>query len=94
MNRENEPRQAIERLRTDMLVAKEHLQRTIAAAVDFTPICDLVEGLHRKDHGRPSIDPVVMFKRILIQHLFVVRSLRQTMRDVEVNAAYRGFWGL
>ena len=29
----------------------------------------------------------------MIQHLFGIRPLRQTMRDVEVNAAYRRFLG-
>ena len=93
MNREQEQRQAIELLCTDMLVPKEHLLRKIDAAVDFTHIYDLVEALYCEDNGRPSIDPVVLFKLVLIQHLFGIRSLRQTMRDVEVNVAYRWFLG-
>lgn len=92
-NKETERRQAIELLCTDMLVSKEHLLRKIDAAVDFTHIYDLVETLYSEDNGRPSIDPVVLFKLVLIQHLFGIRSLRQTMRDVEVNVAYRCFWG-
>ena len=47
----------------------------------------------RQDNGRPSSDPVVLFKLALIQHLFGIRSLRQTMRDAEVNVAYRWFLG-
>lgn len=94
MNRENEQRQAIELLCTDMLVPKEHLLRKIDAAVDFTHIYDLVEDLYCEGNGRPSCDPVVLFKLVLIQHLFGIRSLRQTMRDVEVNVAYRWFLGL
>ncbi len=93
MNRENEQRQAIELLCTDMLVPKDHLLRKIDAAVDFTHIYDLVEALYCEDNGRPSCDPVVLFKLVLIQHLFGIRSLRQTMRDVEVNVAYRWFLG-
>lgn len=93
MNRESEQRQAIELLCTDMLVPRDHLLRKIDAAVDFTHIYDLVEELYCEDNGRPSIDPVVLFKLVLIQHLFGIRSLRQTMRDVEVNVAYRWFLG-
>ena len=92
-NKETEQRQAIELLCTDMLVAKEHLLRKIDAAVDFTHIYDLVETLYSEDNGRPSIDPVVLYKLVLIQHLFGIRSLRQTMRDEEVNVAYRWFLG-
>ena len=88
-----EQRQAIEMLCTDMLVPKDHLLRKIDAAVDFTYIYSLVEDLYCEDNGRPSCDPVVLFKLVLIQHLFGIRSLRQTMRDVEVNVAYRWFLG-
>ena len=78
---------------TNMLVPKDHLLRKIDAAVDFTHIYDLVEDLYCEDNGRPSIDPVVLFKLVMIQHLFGIRSLRQTMRDAEVNVAYRWFLG-
>ena len=37
--------------------------------------------------------PVVLFKLVLIQHLLGIRSLRQTMRNAEVNVAYRWFLG-
>ena len=36
---------------------------------------------------------MVLFKLVLIQHLFGICSLRQTMRDAEVNVAYRWFLG-
>ena len=71
---------------TDMLTPKDHLLRKIDAAVDFTHIYELVEDLYCEDNGRPGCDPVVLFKLALIQHLFRIRSLRQTMRDAEVNA--------
>ena len=78
---------------TDMLVPKGHLLRKIDAAVNFARIYELVEDLYCEDNGRPSCDPVVLFKLVLIQHLFGIRSLRQTMRDAEVNVAYRWFLG-
>ena len=93
LKKEAEQRQTIEMLCTDMLVPKDHLLRKIDAAVDFTHVYDLVEDLYCEDNGRPSCDPVVLFKLVLIQHLFGIRSLRQTMRDAEVNVAYRWFLG-
>ena len=39
------------------------------AAVDFNEIYDMVEPLYCADNGRPSVDPVVLFKMVLIQHL-------------------------
>ena len=93
LKRETEQRQAIEMLCVDMLVPGDHLLRKIDAAVDFTYIYDLVEDLYCEDNGRPSCDPVVLFKLVLIQHLFGIRSLRQTLREAEVNVAYRWFLG-
>lgn len=93
LKKEAEQRQTIEMLCTDMLVPKDHQLRKIDKAVDFNRIYELVEGLYCEDNGRPSCDPVVLFKLVFIQHLFGIRSLRQTLRDVEVNVAYRWFLG-
>jgi transposase len=54
---------------------------------------DVVEDLYCADNGRPSTDPVVLIKMALIQHLYGIRSLRQTVRDIEMNIAYRWFLG-
>ena len=75
------------------LVPKEHLLRKIDAAVDFDKIYEMVEDLYSEDNGRPSIDPVVLVKMILIQHLYGLPSLRRTAAEVEVNMAYRWFLG-
>ena len=60
---------------------------------DFGRNYELVEDLYCEDNGRPSCDPVVLFKPVLIQHLSGIRSLRQTIRDAEVKVAYRWFPG-
>jgi transposase len=52
-----------------------------------------VRPLYCDDNGRPSIDPVVLFKIVLIQYLFGIRSMRQTIKEIEVNMAYRWFLG-
>ena len=43
--------------------------------------------------GNPSIDPVVLFKIVFVQYLYGIRSMRQTIREIEVNVAYRWFIG-
>ncbi len=93
LKKEIKHRQAVEMICTDMLVPKDHLLRKIDAAVDFTRIYERVEKLYCEDNGRPSCDPVVLIKLVLIQHLFGIRSLRQTLRNAEVNVAYRWFLG-
>ena len=75
------------------LVPQDHLLRQISEAVDFSKIYEFVEELYCDDNGRPSIDPVVLFKMVLIQHLYGLPSLRRTADEVSLNIAYRWFLG-
>ena len=74
------------------LVPSDHLLRKIDKAMDFSFIYDELEDLY-SSAGRPSIDPVVLIKIVLIQHLFGIPSMRQTIKEIEVNLAYRWFLG-
>ncbi len=78
----------------DDLVPADHILRLIDDAIDFSFIYDEVEGLYASGRdGRPGIDPVSLFKIIFIQYLFGIKSLRQTIKEIEVNTAYRWFIG-
>ena len=74
------------------LVPENHLLRIIDKAIDFNFIYDEVENLY-SEKGRPGIDPVSLFKIVFIQYLFGIRSMRQTIKEIEVNVAYRWFIG-
>ena len=54
----------IEMVDTEGLMPAEHLLRKVDAAVDFSKIYEMVEPLYNEDNGRPSIDPVVLFKMV------------------------------
>ena len=86
-------RDLVEFVVIDQLVPKEHLLRKIDTAVDFTRLYEMVEPLYCEDNGRPSIDPVVLFKMVLIQHLYGLPSLRRTAEEVSANNCYRWFLG-
>lgn len=86
-------RAQIQMLSIEDMVPQDHVLRSIEAAISFDFIYDLVKDLYCEDNGRPSIDPVVLFKMIFIKILFGIRSIRQTMKDIEVNMAYRWFLG-
>lgn len=75
------------------LVPEDHLVRKVDKALDFEFIYPLVESMY-SDIGRPSIDPVILFKMVFIQYLFGIRSMRQTIKEIETNMAYRWFLGL
>lgn len=88
-----ENRYQYEMLCAEDMVPKDHLLRKIDAAVDFTKLYDIVEDLYCEDNGRQSIDPVVLFKMVLIQHLYGLPSLRRTAAEVSANCCYRWFLG-
>lgn len=88
----NHERDQIEMITIDQLVPQDHLVRKLEAAIDFSFIYPLVESLY-STLGRPSIDPVVLIKMTFVQYVFGIRSMRQTIKEIETNMAYRWFLG-
>lgn len=88
----NSERDQLEVIAIDQLVPQDHLVRKIESAIDFSFIYPLVEKLY-STLGRPSIDPVVLIKMTFIQYVFGIRSMRQTIKEIETNVAYRWFLG-
>lgn len=77
----------------EKIIPNNHLIRKVDQAIHFDFIYDIVEDLYADEVGRPSIDPVVLFKIVFIQYLFNIRSMRRTIEEIEVNVAYRWFLG-
>ena len=71
---------------------EDHILRKILKAVDFSFIRQLTRE-HYSHTGQPSIDPVVLFKMMLIGYLFNVASERKLAKEIQVNLAYRFFLG-
>lgn len=90
----NELRDQIQMLSVGDLVPEDHLLRKIDKAIDWSFIYDLVQDKYSPDFGRPSVDPVTLIKIPLIQYLYGIKSMRQTIKEIEVNVAYRWFLGL
>ena len=78
----------------DESVPEDHFLRQVDSKVDFDFVYDLVEDTYSPDNGRPSLDPVMLVKIPLINCFYGIRSMRQTMKEIEVNVAYRWFLGL
>ena len=78
----------------DDMVPQNHMLRLIDKAIDWTFIYELVEEKYCPDNGRPSMDPVMLIKIPFIQYLYGIKSMRQTIKEIEVNVAYRWFLGL
>ena len=79
-------------LSLERLVPEDHLLRLIANAVDFSFIRPLCRPFYSHT-GRPSVDPVVLFKMLLIGYLYGITSERRLARELSLNLAYRWFLG-
>lgn len=82
----------IEILSLDSLIPEDHLVRKLYNAINFDFVYDLVKDLYATT-GAESIDPVVLIKLNIIQYVFGIRSMRQTIKEIEVNSAYRWYIG-
>ena len=76
------------------LVPEDHLLRKIDKYIDFSFVLEKVKPYYSLDNGRPSIDPVILFKMMFIGYLYGIRSERQLEREIQMNIAYRWFLGL
>jgi len=74
-------------------VPDDHLVREVAAVLDLSWVYAELAP-HYPDNGRPSIDPELMIRMLIIGYVFAIRSERALCRDVQVNLAYRWFCGL
>jgi transposase len=77
----------------DEVVPGDHRVREIAAVLDLSWVhAELAP--HYSAIGRPSIDPVLMLRMLILGYAFAIRSERAICREVQVNLAYRWFCGL
>lgn len=72
-------------------VPDNHLLRKVEKYIDFSFILDLVRPFYSETTGRPSIDPIVFFKMLLIGYLYNIRSERELERTVNDSFAFRWF---
>ena len=77
----------------DEAVPEDHPVRQIAAVLDLSWVYSELAPYYPKI-GRPSVDPVLMIRMLVIGYVFAIRSERALCRDVQVNLAYRWFCGL
>lgn len=68
--------------------------RKIHKHIDFSFILEKVRPYYCEDNGRPSVDPIMLFKMMFIGYLYGIRSERQLEQEIQLNMAYRWFVGL
>ena len=89
----HDQRQLFYSFRLDEVVPDDHLVRAIASVLDLSWVHKEFAPYYPTT-GRPSIDPVLMIRMLIVGYIFAIRSERALCRDVQVNLAYRWFCGL
>ena len=75
------------------VVPDDHQVRAIASVLDLSWVYAELANYYSRI-GRPSIDPVLMIRMLIVGYVFAIRSERSLCREVQVNFAYRWFCGL
>jgi transposase len=74
----------------DEVVPPDHLVRQIDAVLDLSWVHKELAPYYSHT-GRPSIDPVLMIRMLMVGYVFALRSERRLCAEVQVNLAYRWF---
>src|SRR5438874_3874714 len=86
----SEQTQLFYQFKLDDAVPEDHLVRKIDAALDLSWLRSELAP-HYSSMGRPSIDPELMIRMLVVGYVFAIRSERLICREVQVNLAYRWF---
>src|SRR3984885_6880926 len=74
----------------DEVVPADHLVRQIDGVLDLGWVHKELAPYYSHT-GRPSIDPVLMIRILIVGYVFAIRSERRLCAEVQVNLAYRWF---
>ena len=74
----------------DKHVPADHLLRSIDRFLDLSQLRQRLEPFYSHT-GRPSIDPELMIRMLLVGYCFGIRSERRLCEEVHLNLAYRWF---
>ena len=72
------------------MVPPDHLVRQIEGVLDLSWVHKELAPYYSHT-GRPSIDPALMIRILIVGYLFAIRSERRICAEVRVNLAYRWF---
>ena len=72
------------------MIPSGHLLRRIDTMISFDFIYEIFAPYY-PPVGQPSVDPVSMFKMLLVGYLYGIKSERRLAEEIQLNVAYRWF---
>jgi len=90
MGRQSAQEQLFHSFRLEGHIPGDHLLRKLDLVLNFDRVRSVLSGRYSST-GRPSIDPELMLRILLIGYVYGIRSERQLCSEVHLNLAYRWF---
>lgn len=79
--------------RLEEQIPEDHLLRQIDRYIDLSFVRERLKSYYSAT-GRPSIDPEVLLRLLLVGYLYGITSERRLLEEVRMHLAYRWFTGL
>jgi transposase len=74
-------------------IPSDHRLRRLHRVLDLNFVHEAVRDRYCQNNGRPSVDPEVVLRLFLLQAIEGIGQVRELLRQVQVNLAYRWFIG-
>jgi len=74
----------------EKFVSQDHLLRQIDSLLDLSDLRDHLSSYYSHT-GRPSVDPELMIRMLIVGYCYGIRSERRLCEEVHLNLAYRWF---
>jgi transposase len=71
-------------------ISDDHLLKRLDRSVDFRFVWERLRDAH-SSMGRPSIDPEILVRMLLVGYLYGITSERCLVEEVHMHLAYRWF---
>jgi len=75
----------------ESFVAGDHYLRKVDRVLELSFVSELTAACYSSGQGRPSIDPEVYFRMLLVAYIYGIKSDRRLCEEVRYNLAYRWF---
>ena len=73
------------------LIPENHILKKIDKVLDLSFVRELTADCYSSTQGRPSIDPELFFRMLLIAYIFGIEHDRKLCEEVSYNLAYRWY---
>jgi transposase len=75
----------------EKLVPQNHILRKIDKVFDLSFVRQLTQSFYCNSNGRPSVDPELFFRMILVGYIFGIEHDRKLCEEITCNLAYRWY---